>query len=206
MRSEAPPLLPILRSRHQAELLTLILLHPDQEYTLTTISQQLGIPLTTVQREIGRLAEAELIIERRVGKARVVAVNPANRYTSSLTELLTLAFGPHLIVAEEFGTLKDVSAISIYGSWAKRYAGQAGPPPHDVDVLVIGTPDRTDVYDAADRSERRLGMPVNPTICTPKRWTEAADPLIQQIKAAPIHWVQCTNSEDQCAGPLATRP
>jgi len=32
MRSDAPALLPILRSRHLAEILTVILLHPDTEY------------------------------------------------------------------------------------------------------------------------------------------------------------------------------
>ena len=31
MRSEAPALLPILRSRHLAEVLTLLLLHPDTD-------------------------------------------------------------------------------------------------------------------------------------------------------------------------------
>ena len=38
MRSDAPALLPILRSRHLAEILTVLLLHPDVEYTLSELA------------------------------------------------------------------------------------------------------------------------------------------------------------------------
>jgi hypothetical protein len=47
--------MPIFRSRHQAELLVWTLLHPDREYTLTELANQLDIPLTTLHREIERL-------------------------------------------------------------------------------------------------------------------------------------------------------
>src|SRR5271154_648788 len=77
MRSEAPALLPILRSRHLAEVLTLLLLHPDTEYSLSEVAATLGQPLTTVQREAARLAGAGLIRERRVGRARLVSADPA---------------------------------------------------------------------------------------------------------------------------------
>ena len=62
------------------------------------MSEKLGVPLTTVQREINRFSQAGLIIERRVGRTRVASSNPASRYTRPLTELLTLAFGPHVVV------------------------------------------------------------------------------------------------------------
>ncbi|MGA2830644.1 MAG: hypothetical protein ABSF03_31530 [Streptosporangiaceae bacterium] len=76
MRSDAPALLPILRSRHLAEILTLLLLHPDTEYSLSELAATLGLPLTTVQREAARLTAAGLIGERRVGRARLVFADP----------------------------------------------------------------------------------------------------------------------------------
>jgi hypothetical protein len=81
--------------------------------------------------------------------------------------------------------IDSVDLVLIYGSWAARYHGKPGPPPNDIDVLVVGRPDRAAVYEAADRSERRLGLPVNPTVCSPPRWADARDPLIEQIKASP---------------------
>lgn len=98
-------------------MLTLILLHPDMEYSLTELAGALGLPLTTVQREVTRLSSAQLIRERRVGRSRLVSADPASRYTKPLTELLTIAFGPHIVIAEEFGSL-GAAAVAIYGSWA----------------------------------------------------------------------------------------
>lgn len=180
--------MPILRSQPQAELLTALLLHPDNEYTITELSRTLGVPLTTAQREVNRLSEAGLITERRVGRTRVVRANQASRYHRPLTELLTLAFGPHVVIMEEF-TEVPALGVAIYGSWAARYNGIAGPPPADVDVLVVGEPPRAEVYDAAEQAEQRVGFPVNVTLCSPERWTAASDALIQQIRSAPLVWV-----------------
>ncbi len=188
MRSDAPALLPILRSQHLAEILTLLLLHPDCEYSITEVASRLGLPLTTVQREVTRLSDAQLIRERRVGRSRLVSADPASRYTRPLAELVTLAFGPRLIIGEEFSSL-DAIAVAIYGSWAARYEGIEGHAPHDVDVLVIGQVARRDLYEAAQRAEERLGLPVNPVVCPLPRWFTATDPLIQQIRSAPVVWV-----------------
>lgn len=188
MRSNAPALLPVLRSRHLAEVLTLLLLHPDVEYSLSEVASRLGLPLTTVQREVTRLSSAELIRERRVGRSRLVSANQASRYARPLAELVTLAFGPHLVIGEEFSPL-DAVAVAIFGSWAARYEGISGHAPHDVDVLVIGEVPRPDLYEAAERAEQRLGLPVNPVLCSRSRWFAAADPLIRQIRAAPVVWV-----------------
>jgi DNA-binding transcriptional ArsR family regulator len=188
MRSNAPALLPILRSRHLADLLTLLLLHPEVEYSLSEVADTLSLPLTTVQREVTRLSGAGLIRERRVGRSRLVSADPASRYTRPLTELVTLAFGPHLVIAEEFSSLEAVD-VAIYGSWAARYEGISGRAPHDVDVLVVGEVPRRDLYEAAERAEQRLGLPVNPVLCSLSRWLAASDPLIQQIRSAPLVWV-----------------
>jgi DNA-binding transcriptional ArsR family regulator len=188
MRAEAPALLPILRSQQQAELLTLLLLHPGTEYSITELSQKLSVPLTTVQREINRFSEVGLITERRAGRTREVTANPKSRYTRPLTELLTLAFGPHVVISEEFARI-PATGVAIYGSWAARYSGVFGAAPADVDVLVVGEPSRPDIYDAADRAEQRIGFPVNVTLSSPGRWAAASDALIQQIRSAPLVWI-----------------
>jgi AraC-like DNA-binding protein len=188
MRSKAPELLPILRSRHLAEILTLLLLHPDTEYTLSDVAGKLGLPLTTVQREATRLSGSALIRERRVGRSRLVSANPASRYTRPLTELVSLAFGPPFVIGEEFEALGAV-AVAIYGSWAARYEGVGGAAPNDVDVLVIGDVPRRNIYEAAERAEQRLALPVNPVLCSRQRWLAAADPLIQQVRTASLVWV-----------------
>jgi predicted nucleotidyltransferase len=106
-----------------------------------------------------------------------------------LRDLVAVAFGPRFVVEQEFGDLKGLAELAIFGSWAARYRGQRGPVPGDVDVLVVGPVDRTDVYDAADRAAQRLHREVNPTIMSVKRWTtpaEAADPFVRELRSRPI--------------------
>jgi hypothetical protein len=183
MRSEGPALMPIFRSRHQADVLAWLFLHPNQEYTITDLAKRLDVPLPTLHREIQRLVDAELLRARTIGRSRLVRANTDNRAAAPLTQLLELTFGPHVVLSEEFD-IPGVEEALIFGSWAERYQGSTGPPPNDVDVLLVGTPDRGDVYDAADRAQTRLGLPVNPVVRTPDQWRENGDPLAKQIKTS----------------------
>jgi DNA-binding transcriptional ArsR family regulator len=185
MRSDAPRLLPILRSQHQADLLTMLLLHPDKEYTIADLAQRLSAPQSTVSGEVRRLANADILTVRPVGRSRLVSANESSRLAGPLTELLTLTYGPHVVVADEFAGLEHVVLVVIFGSWAARYQGQRGRAPNDVDVLVVGTPDRVAMYTAADRAQSRLGRPVNPTVCSPDQWAHPTEPFILEIKSRP---------------------
>jgi len=185
MRSVAPALMPIFRSRHQAELLTLLLLHPDQDYSVTEIAQRINVPLTTLHREIDRLEAAGLIQSRAVGRSRLLRANTTSRVVPALTDLLLATFGPLPVVAEEFAGLRAIK-IALFGSWAARYRGEPGPAPNDVDVLLIGEVDREDAYEAARRAEDRLGFPVNPTLVTASRWDSGDDPLTRTIRSSAL--------------------
>ncbi|HEY2641542.1 MAG TPA: hypothetical protein VGI66_16865, partial [Streptosporangiaceae bacterium] len=50
----------------------------------------------------------------------------------------------------------------------------------------VGQPTRESVYDAADRAQQRLGMPVNPVTRTADAWLADEDPLVKQIHASPL--------------------
>jgi DNA-binding transcriptional ArsR family regulator len=183
MRSEGPALLPVFRSQHQAELLMWLMLHPDQEFGVSDLAMRLGVPLSTLHREVVRLDEAGLISSRSLGRNRLLRANTDHPAAQALTQLLEVTFGPRVVVAEEFA-IAGAERVLIFGSWAARYAGQTGPPPHDIDVLVIGKVDRADLYDAADRAHARLGIEVNPVVRTMKQWTDPTDALVAQIKAS----------------------
>jgi DNA-binding transcriptional ArsR family regulator len=185
MRNRAPELLPIFRSQRQALVLATLFLHPDRELSMGELAHRVGAPISSIQRDVEALVEAEILRSRTVGRARLVSSNVESRLARPVTELLAATYGPLTVTGEEFDEIDQVDLVLIYGSWAARYQGMPGPPPQDLDVLVVGAPARTAVYDAAERASRRLDLPVNPTISSRRRWTEAADGLIQQIRASP---------------------
>ena len=75
MRSDGPVLAPTFRSRTQGDLLALVLLHPDREWTVTELAHQLGSPVTRAQNDVTRLAGGGVPATRKVGTARVLRAN-----------------------------------------------------------------------------------------------------------------------------------
>jgi DNA-binding transcriptional ArsR family regulator len=183
MRSDGPALMPLFRSQHQAELLMWLLLHPEQEYGVTEMAGRLGVPLSTLHREVIRLDSAGLVVSRTQGRNRLIRANVDHPAATALTQLLEITFGPRAVIAEEFA-IDGAEQVVIFGSWAARYAGQAGSPPNDIDVLVVGKVDRADVYDAADRANIRLGIEVNPVVRAVEQWAATEDALVAQIQAS----------------------
>ena len=172
-RQPAPALLPILRSQQQGEILALLLGDPDLELSLTEIATRTGAPHPSVYREIQRAEQAGLVTSRKVGNTRLVRANTSSPYYAGLAEVLTRAFGVPAVLAEALRDIEGITAAYIYGSWAARREGQSGQRPvGDIDVLVLGEPDRDQLYAALSTAEQRLARPVQ-AIIRDRDWLES---------------------------------
>lgn len=164
-RGPSPSLLPILRSQQQGEILALLLGDPGRELSLTEISRLTGAPHPSVYREVERAEQAGLVTTRKVGNTRLVRADASSPYFAGLAEVLTRAFGVPAVLSEVLRPVSGIEQAYVYGSWAARHDGQPGRRPvGDIDVLVLGTPDRDHLYDALGVAERRLGRPVQATV------------------------------------------
>jgi predicted nucleotidyltransferase len=186
VRTVAPALLPVFRSRLQGELLALILSDPRLEWTVDQLAERTGQPYQTVANEVRRLQAADIVTATSIGRSKLLRANEASPYFRPLAQLALMSFGPPLVIEEEFGTLARVEQIFIFGSWAARYAGENGPAPRDVDVLLVGAPDRDAVYDAARRTEVRLGREVNVTFRSVEHWRSGTDGFTMQLRSSPL--------------------
>ena len=164
-KTASPPLLPIFRSRQQAELLALLLDDADLESGLSELAAALDVPYPSVHREVERAEAAGLLVTRRVGRTRLVRANAASPYYDGLREVLTRAFGPPTVLAEALAGVDGVEAAFLFGSWAARHEGIEGKRPvRDIDLLVLGDPERDELYSRIERASQRLGRPVQVTI------------------------------------------
>lgn len=164
-KSPSPPLLPIFRSQQQAELLALLLGDPELELSLTDLAERTGIPHPSVYREVERAESAGLVTSRRIGRTRLVRANVDSPYYEGLTDVLTRAFGVPAVLADSVREVEGVDEAYLFGSWAARHAGERGARPvGDIDLLVLGAPDRAALYDAVRVAEQRLGREVQVTV------------------------------------------
>ena len=188
MRTAPSALLPILRSQVAGDLLALLYLHPEGEYSLTEAASLIGAGLNTVHYEVGKLSEGGLISTRKRGNLRLVRAVTDSPLSRPLTDLLAVTYGPLPVLSDMLADVEGVTEAYIYGSWAARYQGEPGPPPRDVDVLVVGAADLDDLDQVTEQSQRTLHRPVNIRRVRPETWNDAdpADPFLQSVKSRPL--------------------
>lgn len=183
--SAAPALMPIFRSDAQARILAWLLLGPDREQPIATLAPVAGVAQPNTLREVNRLVAAGLLRERRAGNTRLVAADTTSPYYEPLVQILGRAYGPAHVVPEELAAVSGIERAVIVGSWARRFHGEPGPPPRDVDVVVVGTPDRRALRRANAHVEERLGVPVQITVVSPDEWTRQGSGFLREVRNRP---------------------
>lgn len=185
MRKEAPAVFPVFRSRHTAAVLTQIYIG-NGEYSVGELARGAHTDTGTMAREIRRLQGAGVVRSRNIGRTRLVRANHDAPFYQALRDLVIIVLGPAQVLGEELAELGGVSAAAVFGSWAARAAGEAGSSPTDIDLLVIGQPDRDDLNDAVVRARSRLRREVNTVVVSPTRWDAGDDPFLAELRMRPI--------------------
>lgn len=188
MKVAAPALLPILRSDTVGELLARLFLSPEKRFTPTDLAVEIGVSLPTVIREVDRMLESGLIVEERIGRARRLHANQNTALFKPLATLMALTYGPKPVLEQLLAEVDGVDQAFIYGSWAARYEGESGGQPNDVDVMVVGSADRDELFELADQARKALAREVNIRSIPTQTWAESApsDGFLQTVKSRPL--------------------
>lgn len=184
MRTIAPPLLPLFRSQGQARLLARLYLGDPKPMPMRELARELGLVPSRVYAEVERLEDAGLVASERVGRQRLVRPNPESPFFPELRGLLLKAFGPASVLEALLAPIPGIDEAFIYGSWAKRYQGEPGVAPEDVDLMVVGEPPVDDVYEASERASRELGREVAVTVLSPSEWSSDSG-FVAGIRSGP---------------------
>ena len=201
MRTPPPPLLPLLRSQTQGELLALLCLHPNQSYSLSEAARILDATPRAIQYEASRLVEAGLILDERRANCRFIRAAGDSPIMQALSDLLAVTYGPVPVLTDLLSGVPGIVDAYIYGSWAARFNGEPGAAPHDVDVLVIGDIDLDTLDGIAREAQGTVRIPVNIRRVSSATWTDEnlLNPFILSIRERPqVHL-------DLAAGTAASR-
>lgn len=184
MRHGAPPLYPLLRSELQGRLLVRVFLGGGEE-SVAELASGIDADPGNTAREVARLERAGIITSRRVGRTKLVRANTSAPSYRPLLELITIVLGPATVLAEHLAGLAGIVSAEIFGSWAARFHGEPGPAPTDIDLVVVGNPDRDDLHDATQAAARRLNRVVNPVVISEQRWNTSGDGFVRELRARP---------------------
>ncbi|MFA5787438.1 MAG: MarR family transcriptional regulator [Actinomycetota bacterium] len=179
-------MLPIFRSAHQLRLLGHLYVHAPRSLSIADLERETRISQSTLSREVERLSRSGLVKYQRTGRTKLVQANEASPYFPELRALLLKASGPASLLRDLLARVPGVEEAYIFGSWARRYEGEVGPAPADVDVLVVGEPDVDAVDSACRRAERRLNLEVNPVVLSRSEWQSKASGFVKQVRKGPL--------------------
>ena len=186
-RSATPSLLPILRSQQQGEILASILGAPDDEFSVADLGRLTGAPYPSVHREVERAEHAGIVQSRRVGNVRLVQANTSSPYFDGLSAILVRAFGPPSVLSKALTDIEGVESAYLFGSWAARFTGHNGQRAvDDLDLLVLGDPERNALFHATSQASQTLGREVQVTIRNPGWLTDGEGPFHATVTSRPL--------------------
>jgi predicted nucleotidyltransferase len=117
---------------------------------------------------------------------KLVSANTGSPYFADLQALLLKAAGPAVLLSEALAEVRGIGEAYVFGSWARRYRGESGPSPADVDVVVIGDSDPEAVEAVCMEVGRRLGLEVNAIVLSEGEWEARASGFLRQLREGPL--------------------
>ncbi len=176
-----PNIVPLFRSEVQFSILGELFTHPDLELAVGELAERIGHPRPTVSHEVRRLVEAGLVLKRRQGNRSLLRADMTTPVSEDIRSLLSKTYGPLPAIRAAFAGL-PVEYVAVFGSFAARWSGVAGPPPNDIDVVVVGDLNYEVLWDLTARLSHDLGIDVNAVLRAPGTWDDDATPFAEAIK------------------------
>lgn len=187
MSRSAPALAPLFRSDQQLRILAELFGTGVDELAIGELADRAGVAQATASREVARLAEHGLVRTHTLGRNKLVRANWDLPWATDLRSILVQTVGVLGRLADALADVPGIDSAFVFGSWAARYRGDPGPPPRDVDVLVIGAASLPALRRACRPLERELRLEINPIVATVEEWSAPEPtPFLAQLKGQPI--------------------
>jgi predicted nucleotidyltransferase len=175
-----------LFSDSQTRLLPWLFGQPERSFHLSELRRLTALGSASLQRELNRLEESQLVQSTRVGNLRCFQANAQSPVYAELVALTRKTMGAAPLVMQALQPMADnISTAFIFGSVAKG----TDTANSDVDVLLVGDGlVLSDILQLLLPIETMLGRKMNPTCYTPSEYAKRLaepDSFVNRILAQP---------------------
>lgn len=164
-----------------ADLLVILLTHPEREYYINELVRLTGRFPRSIHLAVRRLEGLELVKTREEANLKYVRANQDHPIYPELKSIVFKTVGLGDALREALGSLGRIERAFIYGSVAKNVEGLTS----DVDLMIIGEIDPKALTECLDKVERRLNREVNYVIFSPAEWQarlEGGNPFVKEVE------------------------
>lgn len=186
-------LLRVLFPQVRAEVLRLLFATADRELHLRDLERQSGLNVKTVQDELEKLSQADLITSRRDGNRRYFRANASHPLFADLQQIVLKTAGLRDVLAGALAGLAGVEVAFVFGS----LAADAGKAASDVDLLVIGDAGLRKLAPVLRGAGEKLGREINPVAMSVAEFAKgrAKSPFLVDVLGKPKLFVKGGSDE-----------
>jgi predicted nucleotidyltransferase len=173
------------RSKVRQGILALLIDAPERRMHLRAVARALDASAGTAARELGRLEAAGLIRRIREGNQVYFQARPEQPLFGAIREIVRQTVGAPMIIRRHLAGLAGVERAVIFGSYARGTVDSDS----DVDVLIVGTPDRDDLTERLEMASLEISRPVNEIVMTSDELAarrSRGDRFVESIDIQPV--------------------
>jgi DNA-binding transcriptional ArsR family regulator len=166
-------------------ILAALLGQPQKTWYVSEIARCMGVPSSSLQRELQDLTKAGILKTHRQGRMAYYQANTDSPVFSDLRGLILKTAGLVDVLA---GVLKPLAArlqlVFVYGS----IASGSEQSDSDIDLMVVGKVAPAELALPLRRARQLLGRDVNPTVYTPAEFDKkrtSKDHFLSQVLGKP---------------------
>jgi DNA-binding transcriptional ArsR family regulator len=142
-------------------ILAAILMRPERAWYVSELARRMGVPSSSLQRELQDLTDAGILKTHRQGRMVYYQANTGSPLFSDLRGLLLKTAGLADVLAEALKPLAARLRVAfVYGSVATGNEQSDS----DVDLMVVGSVSPAELSVSLRQARDVLGREINPTL------------------------------------------
>lgn len=150
-------------------ILAATLLEPGKAWYASELARRMGVPSSSLQRELRDLEEAGILKTHREGRMAYYRANTDSPVFPELRGLILKTAGLVDVLAEAIEPLsRKLRVVFVYGSIAAGREDSAS----DIDLLVIGKVSPVDLAVPLRHARELLGRDINPSVYAPAEFAK----------------------------------
>ncbi len=150
----------ITKSKIRQDLLALFFTNPSQKYYLRELQRMLGYSAGNIRRELLRFQSDNLFSTQKTANLLYYSLNTEHPLFEELKSIISKTVGVEGSLRKSLSAIKRIKISFIYGSFASKSQKATS----DIDIMIIGNPEISDLNEGIARLEKKLKREINITI------------------------------------------
>jgi predicted nucleotidyltransferase/predicted transcriptional regulator len=189
----------ILSSRIRAEIFRILFGVNDEALHLREIERRSGLTVGTVQQELKKLLNLDLIKKRKDGNRIYYQARKEHPLYPEIRNIILKTSGLSDFIARALGVSQDIKIAFVFGSIA-RHDEKAGS---DVDLMVIGRLGLRRLTELLDGISEQIGREINPHVMSEGEFVKRRnnkDHFIAEVLGSPKIFIIGSQNELDAMG------